>query len=110
MKPKTRTRQGGSNLFADLKLPDADELHAKAQIAYKICGILEERKLTQKAAAQLLGIDQPKVSALLHGKLEGFSSDRLFRFLNALDRDIEIVIKPVRKRNGLPGIRVLALA
>jgi predicted XRE-type DNA-binding protein len=92
------------------KLLDADELHAKAQIAYLIGGILEERKLTQKAAARLLGIDQPKVSELLHGKLEGWSSDRLFRFLNALGRDVEIVIKPVRKRSGLPGIRVLALA
>ena len=107
---KTTIRHSSANVFADLKLPDADELHAKAQIAYQICRILEERKLTQKAAAHLLGIDQPKISALLRGKLEGFSSDRLFRFLNALDRDIEIVIKPIGKRSGLPGIRVLALA
>lgn len=110
MKRSTALRRSSANIFADLKLPDAEELHAKAQIAYQICAILEERKLTQKAAALLLGIDQPKVSALLHGKLEGFSSDRLFRFLNALDRDIEIVIRPVRQRSGLPGIRVLAVA
>ena len=73
-------------------------------------GILEERKLTQKKAATVFGIDQPKVSALLRERLEGFSSDRLFRFLNALDRDIEIVIRPAKKSGSAPGIRVLTVA
>lgn len=109
MKRKT-VRQGGTNLFADLKLPDAEELNAKAQIACRICGILEERKLTQKQAADLLGTDQSRVSALLHGRLEGFSSDRLFRFLNALDPEVEIVIRQTRKRSHAPGIRVLVPA
>jgi predicted XRE-type DNA-binding protein len=108
MNAKEEVRQGSGNVFADLNLPDAEGLNAKAQIAYRICQILEERKLTQKEAAELLGIDQPKISALLRGRLEGFSSDRLFRFLNALDRDIEIVIKPTE---GHPGsIRILAEA
>jgi predicted XRE-type DNA-binding protein len=84
MKRKTTVRQGSANLFADLKLPDADELHAKAQIAYQICGIVKDRKLTQKAAAQRLGIDPRKVSALLHGRLEGFSPDGLGGILKAL--------------------------
>ena len=111
MKNDETVRAGGRNIFEDLKLPDAEELNAKAQIAYRICEILEERKLTQKAAAELLGIDQPKISALLRGRLEGFSSDRLFRFINALGRDIEIVIKPARKhRRHAPRIRVLAAA
>lgn len=105
---KTTVRQGGKNIFEDLKLPDAEELNAKAQIAYRICDLLQERKLTQKAAAELLGTDQPRVSALLRGKLEGFSSDRLFRFLNALDQDIEIVIRHAKKKSRhVPGIRVL---
>ncbi len=110
MKTHETVREGGRNIFEDLKLPDAEEFNAKAQIAYRICDILEERKLTQKKAATVLGIDQPKVSALLRGRLEGFSSDRLFRFLNALDRDIEIVIRPRKKRSSTPGIRVLAVA
>lgn len=111
MKNHEAVREGGRNIFEDLQLPEAGELNAKAQIAYRICDILAERKLTQKAAATLLGIDQPKISALLRGRLEGFSSDRLFRFLNALDRDIEIVIKPAKKnRRHAPGIRVLAVA
>jgi len=69
---------------------------AKAQLAQRICEIIAERKLTQTKAASLLGIDQPKISALMRGKLDGFSADRLFRFLNALGRDVEIVIRPAR--------------
>lgn len=112
MKTHDPVRQGGKNIFEDLRLPDAEELNAKAQIAYRICGILKERKLTQQAAADLLGTDQPRVSALLHGRLEGFSCDRLFRFLNALDQDVEIVIRNAQKKKNspAPGIRVLAVA
>ena len=110
MKTREAVRQGGKNIFEDLRLPDAEELNAKAQIAYRICGILEERKLTQQAAADLLGTDQPRVSALLHGRLEGFSSDRLFRFLNALDQEVEIVIRQTKNRTHAPGIRVLVPA
>lgn len=110
MNTKDEVRQGSGNVFADLKLPDAEELNAKAQVAYRICQILEERKLTQKQAAVVLGIDQPKISALLRGRLDGFSSDRLFRFLNALDRDIEILIKPVESPKHPGSIRVLAIA
>ena len=111
MKTYEAVRPGGKNIFKDLKLPNAEELNAKAQIAYRICGILRERKLSQKEAAALLRTDQPRVSALLHGKLEGFSSDRLFRFLNALDQEVEIVIRQARKkRPHAPGIRVLVPA
>lgn len=110
MKIKGEVRQGSGNVFADLKLPEAEELNAKAQVAYRICQILDERKLTQKQAAALLGIDQPKVSSLLRGRLDGFSSDRLFRFLNALDRDVEIVIRPVGSPQHPGCVRVLAVA
>ncbi len=110
IKNREAIREGSLNIYEDLNLPDAEELNATAQIAYRICAILEERKLTQNEAAAVLGIDQPKVSALLRGRLQGFSSDRLFRFLNALDRDIEIFIKPLRKRSDTPRIRVVACA
>ena len=110
MNTKDEVRQGSGNVFADLGLPEADELNAKAQVAYRICQILAERKLTQKQAAALLGVDQPKVSALLRGRVNGFSSDRLFRFLNALDRDIEIIIRPVGKPKHRGSVRVLAFA
>ena len=110
MKTQETVRPGGKNTFEDLKLPDAEELNVKAQMAYRICALIQKRKLTQQEAASLLGTDQPRVSALLRGRLEGFSSDRLFRFLNALDQEIEIVIRPTRKRTQVPGIRVLVPA
>jgi predicted XRE-type DNA-binding protein len=110
MKTQETVRQSGENIFKDLKLPDADELNVKAQMAYRICELIQKRKLTQQEAASLLGTDQPRVSALLRGRLEGFSSDRLFRFLNALDQEIEIVIRQSRKRTRAPGIRVLVPA
>ncbi|MGP0066972.1 MAG: helix-turn-helix domain-containing protein [Isosphaeraceae bacterium] len=85
------------NVFADLALKNPEEMLAKAELVQRICDIIAERKLTQTKAATLLGIDQPKVSALMRGKLDGFSIDRLFRFLNALGRDVEIVIRPARQ-------------
>jgi predicted XRE-type DNA-binding protein len=96
------------NVFADLDVPDADEVLAKAELARRICAILSERKLTQARAAAVLGIDQPKVSALVRGKLDGFSTDRLFRFLNALGQDVEIVVRP-RQENGCASIRVVTI-
>ncbi len=84
-------------MFADLGLKHPEELLAKAELVQRISDIIAERKLTQVRAAKLLGIDQPKVSALLRGKLDGFSTDRLFRFLNTLGVDVEIVIRPARR-------------
>jgi len=60
-------RQGGKNIFEDLKLADAEELNVKAQMAYRICELIQKRKRTQQEAASLLGTDQPRVSALLRG-------------------------------------------
>jgi predicted XRE-type DNA-binding protein len=82
------------NVFADMGLPDAAELDTKARLGAAICRVVEQRKLTQTEAADVLGINQPKVSALLHYKLEGFSVERLMRFLIALGHDVEIVIHP----------------
>ncbi len=87
-------KQSSGNVFADLGLEYPEEMLAKAELVQRICDIIIERKLTQTKAASLLGIDQPKISALMRGKLDGFSIDRLFRFLNARGRDVEIVIRP----------------
>jgi predicted XRE-type DNA-binding protein len=94
---KVAIEQSSGNVFADLALPNPEELLAKAQLVHRICDIIAERKLTQTEAASILGIDQPKVSALIRGKLDGFSLDRLFRFLNALGRDVDIVVRPARQ-------------
>ncbi|PIU92141.1 MAG: transcriptional regulator [Armatimonadetes bacterium CG_4_10_14_3_um_filter_66_18] len=82
------------NVFADLGLPDSEELLAKAALVREIASIATHRHLTQAETARLLGTTQPKVSDLLAGKLAGFSLERLIRFLNALDRDVQIVVTP----------------
>ena len=94
--------ESSGNVFADLEVDEPEEMLAKAELARRIGNILKRRRLTQAQAATLLGIDQPKVSALLRGKLGGFSTDRLLRFLMALDRDVDIVIKrkPRSRKHG----------
>ena len=94
------------NVFADLNLPQADDLLAKAELASKIIAEIERRRLTQSQAAAILGIDQPKVSALKQGKLSGFSIERLMRFLMVLGRDIEIIVKARAKARSGARLRV----
>ncbi|HSK41318.1 MAG TPA: XRE family transcriptional regulator, partial [Arenibaculum sp.] len=67
---------------------------AKSQIAARIARIIREKELTQKQAADLLGIDQPKISALTRGKLSGFTLERLLRLLTELGYDVEITARP----------------
>jgi predicted XRE-type DNA-binding protein len=69
--------RGTGNVFADLGFPDADERQAKLHLAYALNQLLEERKLSQANAAKVLGGTPPKVSALTHYKLAGFSVERL---------------------------------
>jgi predicted XRE-type DNA-binding protein len=92
--------RSSGNVFADLGLHNAGEKLTRVRLAVAINQIIEERRLSQGAAAQLLDINQPKISALVNYRLQGFSVERLMHFLNALDRDVEIVIrkKPRSKR------------
>ena len=92
--------QSPGNVFADLGLQDAGEKQTRVRLAVAISQIIESRRLSQTAAARLLDINQPKISALVNYQLEGFSVERLMHFLNALDRDVKIVIrkKPRSKR------------
>jgi predicted XRE-type DNA-binding protein len=89
-----RVERGSGNVFADLGLPNPDLALAKAELVQCIRRLIAERKLTQAKAAKLLGLDQPKVSALVRGRVEGYSIDRLFRFLNALGQRVEIKVRP----------------
>jgi predicted XRE-type DNA-binding protein len=93
--------KGSGNVFRDLGLPDAELLQAKADLVHQISLLIEERGLTQMQAADVLGVTQPKISALLHGRLDGFSMDRLVRFLNALDQDVKISVRPKAKVNPI---------
>jgi len=103
-----KIEKSSGNVFADIGLPLSSEYNAKAQIAYRIYALIRENNLSQRAAAKILKIDQPKISALMNGILDGFSSDRLFRFLNALGQDVEIVIKPKLNSKRPALIKVIA--
>lgn len=89
----TQIKKSSGNVFKDLGLSSPEDRLAKAALASQINHIFKERKTTQKEAAALLGVDQPKVSALSRGSLSGFSIERLIKFLNLLENDVEIVIK-----------------
>jgi len=90
--------KSSGNVFTDLGFENAEEMETKAKLVSQINAIIKKRKLTQKDAGSLLGITQSRVSDLSHGGLSGFSVERLLRFLNKLDREVEIVVKPKRTR------------
>jgi predicted XRE-type DNA-binding protein len=86
--------KSSGNVYADLGYPDSESMLVKAQLAAKIAEILQRRALTQARAAEILGLTQPKVSALLKGRFRGISEHRLLECLTRLGRDVHIVIKP----------------
>lgn len=92
----TRVTRGSGNVFADLGLPHSEELLAKADLAIAVTQLIQERGLTQREAAQVLGIDQPKVSKIMRGVLTEFSTERLMQFVTRLGRDVEIRVKRIR--------------
>ena len=106
MSGKPQVVESRGNVFADLELPEPEQALAKAELARKIASIIRSRHLSQRKAADILGVDQPKISMLMHGRLAGFSADRLLRFLNALGQDVEIRIRPKAARK--PKIQVVA--
>jgi predicted XRE-type DNA-binding protein len=104
--PNREFTPSSGNVFADLNLPHADDLLAKAELAAKIIAEIQRRRLTQSQAAAVLGIDQPKISALKQGKLSGFSIERLMRLLLVLGRGIEITVKARAKSRSAAKLRV----
>lgn len=98
--------ESSGNLWADLGEPDAAELHARSQLMIRVTEILRERKLTQVQMAALLGTTQPVVSDLVRGKLQKFSIERLFSFLEALGYDVEIVVHPRKEMKRVALRRV----
>ena len=92
MSQKTDSRfvRGSGNVFADVGLPNAEDALAKAKLAEAIAEAIERGNLTQTETAALLGVDQPKVSRIVNGRLDGFTQDRLMRYLRVLGEDVEI--------------------
>jgi predicted XRE-type DNA-binding protein len=106
--PTIKIEPSSGNVFADLGLPDPAELDTKVRLAVEINRLLDARALSQVAAAKLLGITQPKVSALKGYKLDGYSVERLMKFLTALGRDVEIRITAGARRRAPGRIHVQA--
>src|ERR1700722_11136244 len=98
LKAGTRVHTSSGNIFADLNLPDPEKLLVKAELARRIGEIIRAGKWDQKQAVEKLGIDQPKVSNLIRGKLTDFSIERLMDFLATLNQEVLIVVRPNRKR------------
>jgi predicted XRE-type DNA-binding protein len=87
-------------VFTDLGIVQPELALVKAKIAQKIRDLITKQGLTQTQAAKLLGLDQPKVSALVRGRTSGYTIDRLFKFLNLLGQQVEITIRPVGKNSA----------
>jgi predicted XRE-type DNA-binding protein len=100
--------EGSGNVFADLGLADAADRQTKTRLAMAVNAILKERLYKQAETAAILGVPQSNVSALVNYRLDHFSVERLMGFLNALDRDVEIVIRP--RRDAVGHISVFAIS
>lgn len=94
MSTDIRIEDGSGNVFADLGFRHSDQELIKAKLTYEIYRIIKARGLTQAQAAQVLGVRQPHVSALMKCRPATFSVGRLMEFLTALDQDVEIAIHP----------------
>jgi len=99
--------RGSKNVFADLGFPpvEAADLKIKAELTVKIYRRIKELGLTQVKAAEQLGISQPDVSKLMNGRFTGYSVDRLLMLLNALEMDVDIIVRPKHHtKNATPGV------
>jgi len=95
-----RIMEGGPNVFADLGLPDAEEMLVKAQLAHQIARDIKARGLTQSEAASLIGLPQPKLSNMLRGRFRGISEDKMMRCLAALGHEVTITVSRASKERG----------
>ena len=102
--------KGSGNIFADLGLPDAEEHQLKAVLAVLLKRLIAERGLSQVAAAKLVAMKQPDLSKLLRGQFKLASVEKLLRMLTAFDQDVEITVKPHRKRGETGQITFIPAA
>jgi predicted XRE-type DNA-binding protein len=99
---------GSGNIFADLSLPNAEQHQLKAALVVQIKRLMAERELTQSATAKLVEMKQPDLSKVLRGDFRLVSVEKLMRMLTAFDQDVEITVKPHRKRGKTGRITFVA--
>ena len=100
---KVAITPSSGNIFSDVGVKNPQQYLAKSELARQINIIIKDRGLKQIEAAGILGIDQPKVSALSCGRLDDFSIERLIVFLIKLDHDVDIVVKKKATRRKTHG-------
>lgn len=95
--------EGSGNVFADIGVRDPEESLVRAKLAKQIADLIQKKRLSQNQIGAILGVDQSKVSKIVRGRISGFTSDRLFRFLTALGCDVRIEVRATRttKRAGV---------
>ena len=103
-KRRRKVEIGSGNIFADLGLPDAEDMLLKSTIVIELRRLIEERSLSQTAAAKLIGINQADLSKILRGRFRGYSEARLMRMLTAFNQDVEITTRPHRKTGEMGRI------
>jgi predicted XRE-type DNA-binding protein len=105
-RPKIQVTESSGNVFADLGFANPERELLKAQLTLQIYRIIKKRGLSQSDAADILGIKQPNVSALMRNRAGTFSVERLMDFLTALGQDVQIILKPTRKNHGAVSVIV----
>jgi len=103
-RPKFESSSG--NVYKDLGFKDAEAMLAKARIVAEIVRIIRARRLTQTAAVKILGLSQPKISALFSGQFQGYSQERLIWLLNRLGCDVQIVVKPAPRKRAVGKVSI----
>ncbi len=95
---KIRIEEGSGNVFADLALDNPEEELLRAELVLQLVRAIRRLEITQAEAAKRLGVDAAKISALVNGKLAGFSIERLFRYLTLLGQDVRVIVSPSTAR------------
>jgi len=103
----TEIEKSSGNVYANLGLPDAEEMLVKARLAAKIGEIIKHRHLTQQQAAEILGMPQSKISNMLRGNFRGISEAKMIDCLNRLGRDIQIIVKKAPRSHSTGQTRVV---
>lgn len=85
--------RGSGNVFRDLGHPDADREQLRALLAAQIIGVLDDRKLTVRAAQELTGVAAADFSRIRQVKLGRFTIDRLMTILAGLGQDVEVTVR-----------------
>ena len=110
MRKRNKVEKSSGNVFRDIGVRHPERVMYRAEIMAGIAEIIEKRGMTQKEASKLLGLPQSKISCLMNGKLSMFSMEHLFEILNALDSDVEIIIKPKTREEKVASTHIILAA